>query len=71
MFNMFEKKTKWVILTAYSSQGDDCIVFVRKGLKSGMLYFKSKNTTLSGKSSYSFSHSMFDTKKILEDLINL
>ena len=42
MINLFEKKTKWIPLVAYNQSGNDYIVFVRKGLRSGMLYLKLK-----------------------------
>lgn len=42
---LFEKKTKWIPLATYNSVATDYIVFVRRGLKTGMLYFKTKRVT--------------------------
>lgn len=60
---MFEKKTKWEVLVAYNQNGIDYIVFARKGLKSGMIYFKTKRITPVGSSSYNLHPSLFDLKK--------
>ena len=63
MFNLFEKKTKSQPLVAYYASGKDYIVFVRKGLKSGMIYFKAKRITPIGVCSYNFNTTLFDIKK--------
>lgn len=70
MFNLFEKKTKWQPLVAYNYTATDYIVFVRKGLKSGMIYFKTKRITPIGVCSYNFDNTLFDIKKQFEDVIS-
>lgn len=67
---LFEKKTKWQVLAAYNHLGIDYIVFARKGLKSGMIYFKTKRVTpIFGGESYNFRSSLFDIKKGFDDLL--
>jgi len=66
---MFEKKTKWQIIATYNQNGNDYIVFARKGLRSGMLYFKTKCVTPFHSSSHNFNHLFFDTKKSLFEVI--
>lgn len=66
---LFEKKTKYIPLVAYNSDATDYIVFVRKGLKSGLLYFKTKRNTPLGVCSYNFDKSMFDIKKQFEEIL--
>jgi hypothetical protein len=66
---MFEKKTKWQVIVTYNQNGNDYIVFARKGVKSGMLYFKTKCVTPIHSSSYNFNPSFFDVKKRLEAVI--
>jgi hypothetical protein len=42
----WDKKTKWIPFGNYIYAGNDYIVFVRKNLKTGMLYFKTKRVQL-------------------------
>lgn len=70
MFNLFEKKTKWIILIAYNQGGTDYIVFVSKGLKSGMIYFKTKSVTPKFLCSYNFNSTLFDIKKGFDDVLS-
>lgn len=66
---MFEKKTKWQVIVTYNQNGNDYIVFAQKGLKSGMLYFKTKRITPIGSSSHNFHPSFFDVQKRLQEVI--
>ena len=66
---MFEKKTKWQVLVAYNERGTDYIVFARKGLKSGMIYFKTKSITPTLSSSYNLYPSLFDLKKSFHEVL--
>jgi hypothetical protein len=66
---MFEKKTKWQVLVTYNQNGNDYIVFARKGLKSGMIYFKTKNITPTLSSSYNFNPTLFDLKKNFDEIL--
>jgi hypothetical protein len=70
MFNLFEKKTKWQVLVAYNQGGSDYIVFARKGLKSGMIYFKTTKVTPFFVCSYNFNPSLFDVKKGFADILS-
>ena len=70
MFNLFEKKTKWQVLVAYNQGGTDYIVFARKGLKSGMIYFKTTKVTPPFVSSYNFNSTLFDIKKGFDDVLS-
>jgi hypothetical protein len=70
MFNLFEKKTKWQPLVTYNTSGTDYIVFVRKGLKSGMIYFKTKRNTPLGVCSYNFNATLFDIKKQFDNVLS-
>lgn len=70
MFNLFEKKTKWQPLVAYNARGTDYIVFVRKGLKSGMVYLKTKRITPIGVCSYNFNATLFDIKKQFDSVLS-
>ena len=70
MFNLFEKKTKWQVLVAYNQGGIDYIVFARKGLKSGMIYFKTTNVTPPSVCSYNFNSTLFDIKKGFDDVLS-
>ena len=59
-----EKKSKWIPLVAYNAEGNDYITFVRKGFKTGMIYFKTKNITPSMRCTYNFrGHNLFDIKE--------
>ena len=69
MINLFEKKTKWQPLVAYNASGTDYIVFARKGLKTGMIYFKTKRNTPLGVCSYNFNSSLFDIKIKFNDVL--
>lgn len=51
---IFEGKTKWITFTTYNQNGNDFIVFVRRGLKSGMLYFKTIKVSPMASCSYMF-----------------
>jgi len=62
MINLFEKKTKWNVLVTYNSSGTDFIVFARKGLKTGMIYFKTKRVTPRLECSWNFNSNIFDIK---------
>lgn len=70
MFNLFEKKTKWQVLVAYNQGGFDYIVFARKGLKSGMIYFKTTKVTPLFAFSYNFNPTLFDIKKGFGDILS-
>ena len=70
MFNLFEKKTKWQVLVAYNQAGSDYIVFARKGLKSGMIYFKTTKVTPPFVCSYNFNPTLFDVKKGFSDILS-
>lgn len=70
MFNLFEKKTKWQPLVAYNANGTDYIVFACKGLKSGIIYFKTKNITPIGVCSYNFNATLFDIKKQFDSVLS-
>lgn len=70
MFNLFEKKTKWQVLVAYNQNGTDYIVFARKGLKSGMIYFKTKKVTPTFVCSYNFHSTLFDIKKGFDNVLS-
>jgi len=69
MFNLFEKKTKWQVLVTYNKDGTDYIVFARKGLKSGMIYFKTTRVTPLNSSPYNFNSTLFDINKGFNDLL--
>ncbi len=69
MFCLFEKKTKWVILATYNAGGNDYILFARRGLESGMVYFKTKKTTPEWSTSYNFETSLFDIKKTFNQIL--
>jgi hypothetical protein len=69
MLNLLEKKTKWQVLVAYNEGGTDYIVFARKGLKSGMIYFKTKKITPFLRCSYNFNSTLFDIRKGFEDIL--
>lgn len=68
--NLFEKKTKWIPLVAYNAGGTDFMILVRKGIKSGMLYFKIKNCSPFASCSYNFNKDMFDIRKQFETILN-
>ena len=70
MKRLFEKKTSWHPLVAYNASGTDYIVFARKGLKTGMIYFKTKRITPYGVCSYCFTPNLFDIKKGFEDVLS-
>jgi hypothetical protein len=70
MFNLFEKKTKWQVLVTYNEDGVDYIVFARKGIKSGMIYFKTKKVTPPFRYSYNFKSTLFDIKKGFDDVLS-
>ena len=70
MFNLFEKKTKWQVLITYNQDGTDYVIFVRKGLKSGMLYFKTKRVTPKFVCSYNLNSTLFDIKKGFNDVLS-
>jgi hypothetical protein len=70
IFNLFEKKTEWIPLVAYNSSGTDYIVFVRKGVKSGMLFFKTKRNTPLGVCSYNFGKPIFDIEKQFQEVLS-
>jgi hypothetical protein len=43
---MFRKNlTKWYVLATYNQSGNDYVVFFRKNLKTGMMYFKTKSAS--------------------------
>lgn len=43
---MFRKNlTKWHVLATYNQSGNDYVVFFRKNLKTGMMYFKTKSAS--------------------------
>jgi hypothetical protein len=67
----FEKKTKWFPLAAYNNQGTDYMVFARKGLKTGMLFFKIKRATPYATCSYNFPKDLLDIKKQFEILLSV
>jgi hypothetical protein len=70
LLSIFQKKTKWRIFATYNSSGNDYIVFVRKNTKTGMLYFKSKNISPIGKTSYLFmGNSIFDVKEVFDKIV--
>lgn len=70
MISIFEKKTKWIVLSTYNLAGNDYVLFARRGLKTNMLYFKLKNTTPFAKTSYQFSENkLVDIKEQFEKLI--
>jgi hypothetical protein len=70
MFNLFEKKTKWIPLVSYNTSGTDYIVFVRKGLKSGMIYFKTKRITPFATCSYNFNITLFDVDEQFDKVLS-
>jgi hypothetical protein len=70
MFNLFEKKTKWVALVTYNQGGTDYIVFARKGLKSGMIYFKTKRVTPPFTCSYNFNSTLIDINVGFDDVLS-
>jgi len=51
---LFERKTNWITFATYNHNGNDFIVFVRRGVKSGMLYFKTKSVSPFASCSYLF-----------------
>jgi len=57
---LFDRKTKWVPLAAYNNGGTDFIVLVRRGKKTNMLYFKTKQITPRFLSSYNFTQSLLN-----------
>lgn len=64
------RKTKWIPFGSYSFADNDYIVFARKNLKSGMLYFKVKKVTRSIYSSNFLPYDLIDVKeqwKIIND----
>lgn len=63
-----ERKTKWVPLYAYNSSGTDRMVFVRKGLRTGILYFRSKVVAGVINTSYAFTGEEYDPKKQIDSL---
>lgn len=67
---LFERKTKWIPLIAYNNNGTDYFVLVRKGIKSGMIYFKTKDITPFSKCSYNFRSSIFDIKEQFSKLLD-
>lgn len=70
MITILEKKTKWQILVAYNNDGNDFIIFCRRGLKSGMLYFKAKRITPFATCSYNLKPDLFDIKKQFDVILN-
>jgi len=67
-------KTKWEPLGRYQWDGDEYIVFVRGDKKTGMLYFKTKQTNYRGISDCVrpvLPHDIIDTRKQWELIINL
>lgn len=66
---MFEKKTKWIVLCTYNSAGNDFIVFVRKGKRTGMLFFKTKNISTLSQCSYNLNPSLFDIKESFKSIL--
>lgn len=68
---LFEKKTKWIPLTSYNDQGRDWIVFARRGLKTGMIYFKSKLVTPLTSNSYIFNGKLLEIEKQFEFVLGL
>lgn len=72
MFNFFNKKTKWIVLTTYNEGAYDFIVFVRKDTKTGMLEFKTKRVTPAFKNSYNFNKcSVFDINESFRIILSL
>lgn len=66
---IFKTKTNWLVLTVYNAGGKDHIIFVRKD-KSGMLYFKVKNTTPLGICSYNFNKDVgFDIREQFDKIL--
>ena len=71
MLNL-EKKTKWVVLVCYNQGGTDFIVFARKGLKTGIIYFKTKRVTPLFDCSYNFDRvTLFNIKDGFDKLLNI
>jgi len=70
LLSIFQKKTKWRILATYNSDGNDYIVFVRKNIKTGMLYFKSINISPLSRTSYLFIvNNLFDIKDAFDKIV--
>ena len=65
----FENKTDWLPFVTYNCDGTDYILFVRKG-KSGMLYFKTKNTTPFGKCTYNFRKSLLEIQAQFDKIMS-
>jgi hypothetical protein len=65
---IFEKKTKWIPLVAYNAGGTDYMVMARKGLRTGMIRFKTKRVTPIATCSYNFSTSLLDINKTFSEL---
>ena len=51
---MFRKLSKWVVLSTFNQGGTDYVLFCRKNLKTGMLYFKCKSASPKFVCSYNF-----------------
>jgi hypothetical protein len=61
--SLFRKTTCWVPLATYNTGGSDYIVFARRNLKTGMIYFKTKNISPRMITSYLFAAPLVDIKQ--------
>lgn len=61
---MFKRRfTKWEPLGCYHFGGNEYIVFARRRLKTGMVYFKVKNIQRYSYASIFIPHDLIDVKK--------
>lgn len=66
----FEKKSKWIAISAYSWGNTDFVVMARIGKKTGMLYFKVQQIGgVLNNSNIFEDKEIFDVKETLKSLI--
>lgn len=67
---LFEKKTKWIPLHEYNHDGTDYIILMRRGVKSGMIYFKVKVVSPKFAQSFFFKGDIFNTKDQFDKILS-
>lgn len=65
------KLTKWKVMATYNQSGSDYIVFVRKNIKTGMMYFKTKRVGSPFVCSYHFIVNLVDIQKTFDEMLAL
>ena len=70
--SLFPRYSQWLVIGTFNSEGKDMVVFARKNLRSGMIYFRSKRLTPAGHCSYLLrAIGLPDTSIALQQLIEI